>query len=318
MTFISFVIPARNEARFIARTIESIRSHAPAGHEIVIVDNHSSDDTAAIAARCGAVTLQGEGSIGSLRNLGAARATGEILAFLDADVTLTPQWQAHIGQALAPLQAGERLVTGSHVLPTPAPNLLERYWFRALATDPRASHIGSAHLIVGARLFAEIGGFDPQLTTGEDYEFCTRAKARGCQLRNDPRLPVIHHGFPTRLVPFMRREAWHGLGDLVSWSVFAGSRVVQATLVFLGLHLLLMFALLAGSPILTLLAAIALAGLLLLSSFAKYRHAGLAAVLVNALIFHFYFAGRAWGFLRFLRGERRAGSPRTNRQDVPQ
>jgi hypothetical protein len=38
-------------------------------------------------------------------------------------------------------------------------------------------------------------------------------------------------------------------------------------------------------------------------------------VFVNALVFYFYFAGRAWGFLRFLRGERRAASPRATRQE---
>jgi glycosyltransferase involved in cell wall biosynthesis len=315
MTTLSFVIPARNEARFIAQTIDSIRRLAPAGHEIVLVDNGSTDDTVAIARSLGATILHGDGSIGALRNLGATHAHGEVLVFLDADVTLTPAWQAQLERALAPLLAGEPVVTGSHVLPTDAPNLLERYWFRALASDPRSTHVGSAHLIVAAAVFARIGGFDPALTTGEDYEFCTRAKAKGCTVVNDPTLPAIHHGFPSRLVPFMRREAWHGLGDLSSWAAFAGSRVVQATLVFLALHLLLAVALAAGMRPGAWLALAALAGLLLLSSFAKYRHAGAAAVFVNALVFYFYFAGRAWGFLRFLRGERRAASPRATRQE---
>jgi hypothetical protein len=55
-------------------------------------------------------------------------------------------------------------------------------------------------------------------------------------------------------------------------------------------------------------------GPLLRSSLAMSGHTGAAASLVNALVL-FRFAGRAWGFLRFLRGERRAASPRGTRQE---
>jgi glycosyltransferase involved in cell wall biosynthesis len=311
VTSLSFVIPAKNEERYIGATIDSIRRHCSHPHEIVVVDNHSTDGTVSVAERLGATATRAIGSIGMLRNIGAAMATGDVLVFLDADVTLTSAWTKNIDDALRPILDGEPLVTGSHCLPTDADNLLERYWFRALATDPRSTHVGSAHLIVGRARFLAVGGFEPLLATGEDYEFCTRAQGRGCTIRNDPRLEVIHHGFPTRLAGFMRREAWHGLGDLSSLAAFLGSRVALATVVFLGLHALVLLGVALGAWLASLAFALALAGLLLTSSTLKYRHAGGAAVLVNSLLFYPYFLGRSWGLLRFLMGERRLASPRT-------
>ncbi|WP_049921721.1 glycosyltransferase [Halopiger djelfimassiliensis] len=84
---VSFVVPARNEAEYLRGALASIAALDTAyEYEVLVVDGDSSDDTPAIAREYGATVVSGPGtSIARARNLGAERATGEWLAFVDAD-----------------------------------------------------------------------------------------------------------------------------------------------------------------------------------------------------------------------------------------
>ena len=89
---ISVVIPAFNEAHFIAGTLRSVHN-AKIGYqgqvEIIVVDNNSTDATGEIAAALGAtVIFEPINQIARARNAGARAATGQYLVFLDADTKL--------------------------------------------------------------------------------------------------------------------------------------------------------------------------------------------------------------------------------------
>jgi hypothetical protein len=150
-------------------------------------------------------------------------------------------------------------------------------------------------MIVSKELFLDLGGFDRALKTGEDYEFCARALRSGCAVESNAGLVVIHEDFPRGLLSFMRRESWHGRSDFESPAAFCNSKVAIATAIFLFLHGLMFFG--------GLLAQVALPLVLLLlaaSSYAKYSHSGVTALIVNAFIFYFYFWGRAGALLRVI------------------
>ena len=300
---LSFVIPAFREAANIGRTIASIREHVPPDDlaEIIVCDHGSDDDTVAIAREAGAIVeVWHDGTIARQRNRGAALATGDILVFLDADTSLTPEWADALPAMRARLGRDERTVTGSHPQPPPGPNWLHRHWFANLAGDEGARHLGSAHLVMTRRQFEAIGGFDAELETGEDFEICLRAVAHGSHIVIDERLRAIHHDFPRTLAAFVRREAWHGRGNFASWQMLRSSPVGAASALFLGMHLAVPLALVTR-PRLALLPLAGIAGLCVASSAHKFRRAPLASRVVNAGIFYFYYSGRALALVRALR-----------------
>ncbi len=302
---ISFIIPALNEEDNIRRTIESIHSASDAAglpHEVIVMDHGSRDRTKECAERAEAeVHISPGGSIARLRNTGSTHASGEILIFIDADVTLTPEWADHIKSSLSPIENGDKVITGSHCSPPPSNNILLKHWFSALATDPRNTHLGTGHMIVGSAAFQEIGRFDETLTTGEDYEFCSRAKRLGFQIINNGVLSVYHHDFPQKLDRFIKREAWHGMGDLRSLITAAKSKVVWGTLAFLVAHLLLLTGIFTASLTLAIGSACLVAAILLASSLSKNMHCKRKTILINAALFYFYYVGRSLSFYKKLR-----------------
>src|SRR5690348_5453863 len=104
---ISFIVPAHNEEAWVGRCVSAIRNGAESvdePHEIIVVDDASSDATAAIARQQGARVVRVEHrQIAATRNAGARQAQGDILFFVDAD-TLTNA--AAIQSAVRVVRAG--------------------------------------------------------------------------------------------------------------------------------------------------------------------------------------------------------------------
>jgi glycosyltransferase involved in cell wall biosynthesis len=298
---ISFVIPAKNEERHIGRTLDSILAGGSGlvdVRDIIVVDHASSDETALIATRRGAKVLWSSAStVGASRNAGAAIATGDVLVFIDADVTLSSDWWSAIADALQRLEKNPRTLTGSHCsVPDDASSVFERYWFQSFKHS-RSSHLGSGHLILRRDLFSEIGGFSETLETGEDYDLCHRAKIVGARIDEDARLVVHHHGFPDSAGSFVRREIWHGRGDSSGAKAIWRSTVARVTCMFLALHVVAFAGVFLRWPVVSSLAIVAIALLVLTASAVKFRHRRLGTIFVNAGIYYLYFAGRSIALL---------------------
>ncbi|MFZ1061956.1 MAG: glucosyl-3-phosphoglycerate synthase [Acidimicrobiales bacterium] len=90
-TSVAVVIPAKNEADTIGAVLEAVRHHEDFVDELVVVDDHSNDDTATVAERHEAkvIHLQGRGGKGEAMKAGIAATSAEIVVFLDADVLNT-------------------------------------------------------------------------------------------------------------------------------------------------------------------------------------------------------------------------------------
>jgi len=108
---ISVVLPAKNEAEGLRKTLPRLLQHQP-GAEIVVVDDGSTDDTAAVAAEYGARVVTAPYSMGNGAAIkrGARAASGDVIVFMDADGQHDP---AYIELLLERLRAGYDMAVGA-------------------------------------------------------------------------------------------------------------------------------------------------------------------------------------------------------------
>ena len=108
---LSVVLPAKNEATGLRKTLPRLREACPDA-EIIVVNDGSSDDTAEVAAEFGATVLSSPYSMGNGAAIkrGARAASGEVIVFMDADGQHDP---AQIPALLERLESGYDMVVGA-------------------------------------------------------------------------------------------------------------------------------------------------------------------------------------------------------------
>lgn len=304
--YISVIIPAYNESRFIGLCLESIKNQTYNKEriEIIVVDNGSKDNTVEIARRyTDKIFVVPNVTVAALRNFGAGKASGEILAFIDADCVAEPEWLER-----AVYRLNETIcITGSQYALKDSPSWIERAWFSQRHSGVRkVNYINSGNLIVPYDIFMKIGGFNESLHTGEDYEFCMRAR-RYVDIISDDSIRVVHLGNPKTLRQFLRREIWHGLGAFGSLKFNIFDKPLMGTLIFLLLSLLQVFGLinLSTRPYIFFLSSTGLIVLLLLTVLYRRRFLkDLRHFMELLLLYYFYYMGRALSLFYLLSGKK--------------
>lgn len=214
---VTFVIPVRDDAARLARCLASIRRNRyPASRiELIVVDNGSTDDSALVARHAGARVLTMEpASVAELRNAGAAEATGDLLAFVDADHVIDAGWIASAVEAL-----------GAHAIGAagapyrgPADGTWVQRAYDGLRRRPAGrldvDWLPSGNLVVRRAIFRLVHGFDARLVACEDVDFCQRVRAAGYRVVDDPGLKSTHLGDPASLAALFRGELWRGRDNL--------------------------------------------------------------------------------------------------------
>jgi glycosyltransferase involved in cell wall biosynthesis len=211
---VSIIIPAKNEGKVIAECLDALSrtDYPPDAREVILVDNGSTDETVAVASRYAdrlnlrIITGQ-KGYISAVRNRGALMATGQILAFLDADCAPPPDW----------LQRGASLctpgrITGAYYAIPSRSSWVARSWYgdQHREKDGPVPFIPSGDLFVDRETFLKVGGFDETIETNEDCDFSERARAAGFEIIAYPELAVTHYGTPQALSGFYKKQRWHG------------------------------------------------------------------------------------------------------------
>lgn len=110
---VSVVIPARNRAHTLPACLASVQAQTRPAREVIVVDDGSSDDTAAVAERHGARVLRGPArGAQAARNAGVQAARGDWIAFQDSDDTWLPGKLALQHAAWQAAGGGDRVVHG--------------------------------------------------------------------------------------------------------------------------------------------------------------------------------------------------------------
>jgi glycosyltransferase involved in cell wall biosynthesis len=213
---VSFVIPVRNDAHRLHVCLESIKANDYPSErvQIVVVDNGSIDDSACVARQAGATVISvPDACVSVLRNRGAACATGDVLAFVDADHTICPDW---IRSAVALLSRDDTVAAGSPYTSPPYANWVQRH-YDLLRNHPQScvdvEWLGAGNLAIKRAVFERIGGFDQSLEACEDVDLCIRARASG-RLVSSPQLRSVHFGDPSTLLALFVGELWRGRNNL--------------------------------------------------------------------------------------------------------
>lgn len=172
---VTVVVPTRNSARTLEACLASIRAQTGTAVELIVVDNESTDDTAAIAA-AHAHRFETRGPERSAqRNYGARLGTGRLVAFIDSDMVLEPGLLAEASAAftgdaaLGALIVNEDAIGEGWLVPC---RKLEKCLARGDATVEAAR-------IFRREAFDQAGGFAEHLIACEDWDLADRVVADG-------------------------------------------------------------------------------------------------------------------------------------------
>ena len=241
-TLVSVIIPTRNRALLLRRTLESVLKQSTENLEVIVVDDGSTDGSGAVAAamdpRVSVIRNPESAGVSVARNRGIASASGEWIAFCDDDDLWAPnklqeQLTAADTAGANWVYAGDvnvndqlRVLSGG---PPPDP---ADVMARLPRCNPLAS--GGSNVVVRSNILAEVGGFDPALRRTEDWDLWIRIAQKGppAYVRKplvayrfhrgnviwDPREMVdearrlaARYGIPVDVLSMHRRAAWAAL-----------------------------------------------------------------------------------------------------------
>jgi GT2 family glycosyltransferase len=233
----SVVVPAFNAAATLGRQLEALAAQqTTAPFEVLVVDNASTDSTAAVAASYAdrvpalrVVAAHDAAGVAYARNAGARAARGSLVLFCDADDEVRPGWVEALVQALAQadLVGGSVDVTRINDAATVAGVYTPR-------PDRLPSAMGYLPYAIGANLgvrratWESLGGFDETYVGGhEEVDFAWRVQEAGGSLAFVPEA-VVDYRLRANLRAAMRQQFWYGSSYAQLYSRFSRSPIPRA------------------------------------------------------------------------------------------
>jgi mycofactocin system glycosyltransferase len=223
---VSVIVPVRDQLGDLGECLHSLAEldYPPDRLDIIVVDDGSRKEVSRVISSSGVTIIRQHESQGpaTCRNIGAGRARGEFLAFLDADCVAGNGWLKELVPFFRAAGVG---AVGGNIEGYHQRGLLDRYeavasplnMGRRLVLEGKTSstfYVPAANLLVKRDIFLATGGFKAGMRTGEDVDFCWRLRDGGSSLLYVP-FGSVAHKHRNRPVKMFARRARYGTSEAV-------------------------------------------------------------------------------------------------------
>ncbi len=215
---ITVIICSHNGARTLRDTFAGLARVDYPKFDVVLIDDGSTDDTAAIAREHGAHVISTENrGLSSARNTGMEAARGELIVYLDDDAWPDQNWLRYLAETFRdPLHAA---VGGPNLAPPDTGEIADCVDnapggpVHVLLDDRCAEHVPGCNMAFRRARLQELGGFDPQYrAAGDDVDVCWRVLERGWTIGFHPAAQVWHHRRKT-IGAYWRQQRGYGKAE---------------------------------------------------------------------------------------------------------
>lgn len=201
----SIIIPAYNEEKDLPECLTSLKKQSEKRFEIILVDDGSTDNTIGIAKNFKIKILkQNHQGPGKARNLGAKNAKGEILVFIDADMTFDKNYLKNL---INPLLKNKKILGTTHDYEV-AKNIENKWSY--LWGEIRVSKEGANQVkifrAIKKKKFLELGGFDQKYGYADDQTFWFKYGLKPTVAKNT----ICYHKNPEDLKGTFKQAEWIG------------------------------------------------------------------------------------------------------------
>ncbi|UCC91435.1 MAG: glycosyltransferase [Candidatus Aenigmatarchaeota archaeon] len=211
---ISVVIPVYNSEKTIEKCIGSLLNQTRKPDEIIVVDDRSKDRTSEIAKSFKNVTLLEKNHEGpaAARNLGAKKAKGEILLFIDSDCIADKNW---VSEMVKPFE--NKQITGVQgIYKTSQKGLMSRFVqleiedrYERMKKFETIDFVGSYSAGYRKRIFLKFKGFDESfpIASGEDPELSFKLSKAGHKMVLNE-MAIVYHNHVNSLGDYLKQKFW--------------------------------------------------------------------------------------------------------------
>jgi glycosyltransferase involved in cell wall biosynthesis len=215
----SVVVPACNAAATIGACLESLKKLHYPNYETIVVDDGSTDTTAQIVEASQTRLIRGDHrGLGAARNAGIEAASGEIVAFIDADARADTDWLYHLVEAIT--RRGAAAAGGPNFAPHDADAAFA--FAPGMPREVRGegdqlTQLCGCNMAITKAALREVGGFDPLFeAAGDDVDLSWRL----AELPPEKRAPIVSmpgavviHERRASLREYLRQQRGYGAGE---------------------------------------------------------------------------------------------------------
>jgi GT2 family glycosyltransferase/DNA-binding beta-propeller fold protein YncE len=216
---VSVIVCAYNAASTLEDCLTSLSGLTYPDYEVIVVNDGSKDRTGEIARRYPQMRVVDTPNRGlsAARNVGLTEATGEIVAYTDADTRVDPDWLTFLVQPF--LNSDVVGSGGPNVVPPDDPPMAQCIArapgepTHVLLDDRIAEHVPGCNMAFRREALLAIGGFNPvYLRAGDDVDVCWRLQARGWRIGFSSAALVWHH-HRASVRAYWRQQLGYGEGE---------------------------------------------------------------------------------------------------------